>query len=56
MPIPLPKGILDLLQMGRELLERIRGNTVLHTACLFRGNFRIHLGVKENPLEEAVFR
>ena len=37
-------------------LEGIRGDAVLHAACLFRGNFRIHPGVKERSLEEAVFR
>lgn len=29
---------------------------MLHAACLFGGNFRIHPGVKERSLEEAVFR
>jgi hypothetical protein len=42
--------------VGGELLERIRGDAVLHAAYLFGGNFRIHPGVGEQTLEEAVFR
>ena len=51
---PLSKRIPAPPQIGGELLERIGGDAVLHAARFPRRDLRVHSGVEERSLEEAM--